>query len=61
MPEKDDDMAGELGSKGWLSGLWAALRRDAEFRGTFIGVVVLPALCLLVVLTWIVRAMMRGG
>jgi hypothetical protein len=57
----EDDRTGDLGSRGKLRGLWAALQRDAEFRGTFVGAVVLPALCLLVVLGWIVRSLVRGG
>lgn len=56
----EDGMTGDEGMKGRLRGLWAALRRDAEFRGTFLGAVVLPALCLLVVLGWIVRSLVRG-
>jgi len=60
MLDKDDRM-GDLGLKGKLRRPQAALRRDAEFRGTFVGAVVLLALCLLVVLAWIVRAIVRGG
>ena len=58
---EEEDMSGGPESKARLRGLWAALRRDAEFRGTFVGAVVLPALCLLVVLGWIARALLRGG
>ncbi len=41
--------------------LWMMLRADREFRSTFLGAIVLPTACCVVVVVWILRAVRRGG
>lgn len=53
-------MSEDLEATRALPKLWAALREDAEFRGTFLGAVVLPALCALLLVGWIVLGVLRG-
>lgn len=40
--------------------LLTALREDAEFRGTFLGAIVLPATCALGLIVWILLEVTRG-
>ena len=47
-------------SPGRFRQLWADLREDASFRATFLGAIVLPAVCAFGLVAWIVFVIVRG-
>lgn len=46
--------------RGRLRSLWVDLRDDPSFRATFFGAIVVPTLCGVAVVAWIVLAVARG-
>lgn len=58
-PRPSDDPAAPAPEPG-LARLARGLREDPAFRTTFLAAVVLPALCALGVVSWIVLAVARG-